>query len=340
MTGGDRLSDLLIIGAGPTGIAIGARALRAGLEILVVDRGPVAANLVDFPSDMRFFTTRDRLEIADIPFALPHDKPSRREALAYYRAVAAHYRLPLAQYEEVLEIEPSEAGFEVVTSSREGRKSRRARSVALASGYSHRPRRLGVEGEEQAWVHHRYVEPYRYFRHHVAVIGGGNSAAEAALDLWRNHVEVTVVHRRGALKDTVKYWLKPDLENRVAEGSIAAHFESDVRRFGSNTVEIEGADGAKTTLDVDAAYVLVGYEPDFELLRRAGVRVDERTLEPAVDSETCESNVPGLYVAGTLQAGRDLGRIFIENSRRHADLIVEHLLETRGAMRQGTAPTA
>ncbi|MDH3744904.1 MAG: YpdA family putative bacillithiol disulfide reductase [Acidobacteriota bacterium] len=324
MTRREPVPDLLVVGAGPTGIAIGAEVRRRGLSPLLVDRGPLAANLLGFPAYMNFFTTRDLLEIAGVPFAIPHDKPTRREALAYYRAVADKFELPVAQGEEVVAAEPTEDGFVVSTRSGAGERRRPARAVALATGYFHRPRRLCVEGEDLPWVRSRYIEPYGHFRERVVVVGGGNSAVEAALELWRNGVSVTLVHRRNEVKPTVKYWLKPDFENRVAEGSIEARFDCHVTSFGDNEVRLSGP-GGDDVLETEAVYVLIGYSPDAELERRCGVRVDPETLVPVFDPETCESNIPGLYVAGTLQSGTDLGRIFIENSREHALRIVEHL---------------
>ena len=333
----DDILDLLIVGAGPTGIAIGAEARRAGLErVLLVDRGPLCAAIVQFPVGMIFFTTRDKLEIADIPFGIPDEKPTRRQALAYYQGVARRYQLDLALYEDVLEAQRRDDDtFAVQTRGRAGERIRRARAVALATGYFDLPVTLGVPGEDRPWVHRRYLEPYPHFGQHVLVVGGGNSACEAALDLWRNGARVTLVHRHSELKPSVKYWLKPDVENRLEEGSIAAFFDTEVEAFrdapdgGGEAVLWRG--GERLRVGVDAAYVLVGYLPDVELQRRCGVRVDPQTLVPAYDPETCESNVPGLYIAGTLQAGRDTGRIFIENSRDHGPRIVGHLLRRRSA---------
>ncbi len=328
--------DLLVVGAGPTGIALGAEAKQAGLSVLLVDRGPLTANLLGFPTYMSFFTTRERLEIAGVPFSAPSEKPDRREALAYYRAVVAHHELPLALHEEVSEIRRRDGGFEVGSRGRDGdRRLRRARAVALATGYFHNPRRLGVPGEDRSWVRLRYREPYGHFGERVAVVGGGNSAAEAALDLHRNGARVTLIHRGGELKGTVKYWLKPDLENRIAEGGVEARFETEVEAFGEDGLELRSPRG-RERLPADAAYVLIGYEVDWELERRAGVEVDAATLVPAFDPETCESNVAGLYLAGTLQAGRDTGRIFIENSRDHGRKIVRHLRD-RLRPREATA---
>ena len=322
--------DLLVVGAGPTGIAVGAEARRAGLTTLVVDRGALTQNLLDFPTFMTFFTTRELLEIAGIPFAIPEEKPDRRQALAYYRAVAAHYRLPLALHEEVLAARRHGDLFRVHIRRGGEERERAARAVVLATGYFGQPKRLGVQGEDGAGVRHRYRDPYPHFGEAVIVVGGGNSAAEASLDLWRGGARVTLVHRGAGLKETVKYWLKPDLENRIAEGAIAARFDSRVVAFGDGGVEIE-RQGTRERLAADAVYVLIGYLPDAALEERCGVHVDPQTLVPACDPESCESNVPGLYIAGTLQAGRDTGRIFIENSRDHGVKIVRHLRARLGS---------
>jgi len=322
--------DLLIVGAGPTGIAVGADAVRAGLSTLLVERGALTQNLLDFPTFMTFFTTRDLLEIADIPFSVPDEKPDRRQALAYYRGVARRYALPLALHEEVLAVQRQPEGFVVRARGVAGEVERRAAAVAFATGYFGQPKRLGVEGEDLPWVHARYQDAYRHFGERVVIVGGGNSAAEAALDLWRSGAAVTLVHRGQSVKETVKYWVKPDIENRIAEGAIAARFATRVTRFSRAGVETEGPGGFEI-LPADAVYVLIGYLPDAALLARCGVRLDPETLVPAVDPETCESNVPGLYVAGTLLAGRDTGKIFIENSRDHGGRIVRHLLASRTA---------
>lgn len=320
--------DLLVVGAGPTGIAIGAEARKAGLDVLLVDRGALAASMLDFPTYMTFFTTRERLEIAGIPFAIPEDKPDRRQALAYYRAVAAHFELPLALHEEVVAIERQDGAFRIRSRRAPGfgdhTRDRWARAVAVATGYFGNPRRLGVPGEDLPHVHRRFRDAFRHAFEPVVVVGGGNSAAEAALELWRGGAEVTLVVRGEALKPTVKYWLKPDVDNRIAAGEIGARFLTRVVAFKPGGVEVAGPAGGET-LAASAAYVLIGYQPEVELLRGAGVAIDPQTLVPACDPSTCESNVPGLYIAGTLQAGRDTGRIFIENSRDHGERIVRHL---------------
>lgn len=317
--------DLLVIGAGPTGIAVGAEAGCHGLEALLVDRGGLCEAIRGYPTDLVFFTTRERLEIAGVPFAIPEAKPSRAQVLAYYREVARHHRIPLALREEVVAVESRENLFRVLTRGRRGEVVRWAQAVVLASGYFGQPRPLEVPGEDLPWVSCRYLEPYGHFGEHVVVVGGGNSAAEAALELFRWGARVTLVHRGEALKPGVKYWLKPDLENRLAAGEVRGLFQTRVLGFGVDGVEVEGPAG-RETLAADAAYVLVGYRPELELAVDAGVALEPETLVPAFDVETCESNLPGFYIAGTLQAGRFTDRIFVENSRDHAPRIVAHLL--------------
>ncbi|HEX3127965.1 MAG TPA: YpdA family putative bacillithiol disulfide reductase [Thermoanaerobaculia bacterium] len=319
--------DLLVVGAGPTGIAIGAEARRRGISVLLVDRGPVTAAIQGYPTFMEFFTTRDRLEIADIPFTIPDVKPTRQQALSYYRMVVERYGIPLALYEEAMDVRRDGEEFVVSSVARSGPLERRARAVAFATGYFGNPRRLGVPGEDLPWVSARYKEPYPHFNQDVVIVGAGNTAAEAALDLWRNGARVKLVHRGPHVKPGVKYWVKPDIENRIEEGSIEAYFNTLVREFRDDrTVVVEGPEGLEI-LPADAVYVLVGYTPEVDLLRRAGVRIDSQSLEPAYDPKTCESNVPGIYVAGTIQAGARTDRIFIENSRDHGPLIVAHLAE-------------
>lgn len=325
MTAAGEPVDLLVVGAGPTGIAVGAEATRAGLSTRLVDRGPLVAALVDFPAEMEFFTTRERLEIAGVPFPLPEEKPNRRQAIAYYQAVAAKYDLPLALGQEVTAIVPDGGGFSVRARDRDGRPvEHRARAVAVATGYFSNPLKLGVRGEDLPWVRSRYREPWPHFGESVVVIGAGNSGAEAALDLMRHGARVTLVHRGPAPKATIKYWLRPDLENRIAEGSIAARFGARVEAFEPHAVRIT-VDGRSESIPADAAYVLIGYAPDPSLLVAAGVTVDPESLVPRFDEATCETDVPGLYVAGTVQAGRETHRIFIENSREHAPRLVAHL---------------
>lgn len=341
----DHLFDLLVVGAGPTGIAIGAEAMKHGLDVLLLDRGPLTASLQDYPVYMSFFTTRDLLEIAGIPFAIPEDKPNRRQALVYYRSVVGIYDIPVSQHEDVVDVvREGEDLFRVETRRLDGAGEwvpfvRRAKAVALSTGYFANPRRLDVPGVDLPWVHTRYREPYQHWGQKVVIVGGGNSAAEAALELWRNEVDVTLVHRRDRIKKTVKYWVKPDLENRIAEGSIDARFESEVRAFHPGVVEIEHLPTGETErLPADAVYVLIGYHPDVGFARSCGVEIDPESLRPTFDPDTCESNVPGLYAAGTLQAGKYTGQIFIENTRDHGEKIVGHLLRRWGRVESVEQP--
>ncbi|MGH9465696.1 MAG: YpdA family putative bacillithiol disulfide reductase [Thermoanaerobaculia bacterium] len=330
MRGAATSLDLLVVGAGPTGIAVGAEARAAGLSVLLVDRGPLTANLLEMPVYMRFFTTRDKLEIADVPFTSADDKPDLRQALVYYRAVVERHELPLALHEEVLAVEAQSAGFAVRARSRQGESVRLARAVVVATGYFGTPRRLGMPGEERPWVRQRYREPYRHSNERVVLVGGGNSVCEAALELWRAGARVTLVVRRSELKPSIKYWLKPDIENRIEEGSVSALFQTTVESFGDRVVAVRGP-GGRQTLAAEAAYVLIGYDTDAALLRRCGIEVDPDTLAPTFGEATCETNVLGLYVAGTVQSGRDTNHIFIENSRDHGQRIVRHLVARRFA---------
>lgn len=325
-----RIWDLIVIGAGPTGIAVGAEARRAGLDALLIDRGPLTANLLEFPTFMQFFTTRDRLEVAGVPFTVPEAHPTLRQALVYYRAVAQMFDLRLALYEEVTAATRRDGVFVVHSEGARGQgapRERRARAVVAATGYFRTPKTLGVPGEDLPWVHRRYRDPYRHFGERVVIVGGGNSAVETALELWRAGVDVTVVHRGEQVRDTVKYWIRPDFENRVREGSIRALYGRRVQAFEDSHELLLAADGSGSPerIGADTALVLIGYRPDAELLRRCGVQVDEASFVPTYDAESCETNVPGLYVAGTLQSGLDTHRIFIDNSREHAPRIVDHI---------------
>jgi len=322
--GEERDFDVLVIGAGPTGIAVGAEARQAGLSCLVVDKGPLLSNVLEFPTFMQFFTTRDRMEIGGVPFSIPDDKPDRRQALVYYRAVVRHHRIAVSAHEEVVAVERGEGGFTVTTRHRLGERRYRAGSVVVATGYFGYPRRLGVEGEDQDWVHARYVEPMLHFQEHVVLVGAGNSTCEAALELWRHGVDVTIIHRGATIKPTVKYWVRPDVENRIAEGSIAASFETTVERFGDRVVHARRR-GEAVEIAADAAYVLIGYAPNAGLLRSCGVEVSVEELIPDFDAATGETNVPGLYVAGAVQSGVHTNRIFIDNSRDHGSAIVAHI---------------
>lgn len=321
--------DLLVVGAGPTGIAVGCEAVRAGLSVKLFDRGALTNSFLHYPTYLTFFTTRDRMEIAGIPLSIPEEKANRQQALAYYRAVAARFNLPLALHEEVLEARRAADGTFCISTRKERLAfTYWARAVVFATGYFDNPLKLDISGMHAKWVKSLFRESYPHFGQHVIIVGGGNSACKTALDLWRNGARVTMVVRDQKFHESVKYWILPDVENRVREGSITTHMGSVVAEFsddprGARVRRLDG--GNEIFVAADAAYVLIGYRPDDTLLRNCGVEVDPKTLVPRFDPATCETNVPGLYVAGTVQAGLDTDRVFIDNSRNHGARIVEHL---------------
>jgi thioredoxin reductase (NADPH) len=326
--------DVLIVGAGPSGLAAAIAARQHGLDALVVEKGVLVNAIYRFPVYMVFFTTPELLEIGGLPLVTPFDKPTRLEALRYYRRVVDTYGLPIADHEEVLEIEREAQGgsagalFAVTTRTAGSTRVRHARAVVLAIGYYDRPNLLGVPGEDLPHVSHYYEEAHPFYRRRVVIVGGRNSAAEAALDLFRAGARVTLVHRQAALGDSIKYWVRPDIENRIKEGSIAARFESRVVEIRPTAVVIE-RDGAREELPAEAVLLLTGYHADVELMTRAGITCDPETLAPALDPDTFETNVPNLFVAGGAIAGRQTGNIFIENGRFHGERIIKVLAERR-----------
>jgi thioredoxin reductase (NADPH) len=322
----DALYDVLVIGAGPTGLACAIDAQRAGFSVVVVDKGCLCNSLFHYPSHMTFFTTPELLEIGSMPFSSPNQKPNRNEALEYYRKVAEHYNLNVLQYHAVDGVEGLDGDFTVATTDRFGRKvSLRARKLIVATGYYDLPNYLGIPGEELSKVEHYYNEPHPYFGLKVLVIGGKNSAAIAALDLWRHGAQVTLVHRGEALHRHIKYWIKPDIENRIKNGEIAAYFSSSVESISEDAVTLKTQEGEVTVAN-DFVFALTGYHPDFGFLERLGVRLDEENDRcPVCDPTSLESNVPGIYLAGVIVAGERTNEIFIENGRFHGKQIADSL---------------
>ena len=321
--------DLFIVGAGPSGLATAIAAKQAGLEYALVEKGVLVDAIFRFPTYMVFFTTPELLEIGGLPLVTPYEKPTRLEALRYYRRVTETYGLEIAFHERVMAIDREDGAFAVASedvASRTGTRIRHARAVVLATGYYDHPNRLGIPGENLPHVSHYYREAHPHYRQHVVVVGGKNSAAEAALELYRAGARVTLVHRRPALSDSIKYWVKPDIENRIKAGAIEARFETCVVEIRPGAVVVE-QHGTRDEIPANAVFLLTGYRPDVELMRRAGIRVDEETLAPEVNSETFETNVPNLFVAGGAIAGRNTGHIFIENGRFHGERIVQVLAE-------------
>jgi len=322
----DSIFDLLVVGAGPTGLVCAIEAQKAGLRVVVVDKGCVCNSLFHYPSHMTFFTTPELLEIGDIPFPSPNPKPTRNEALQYYRLVAAHYRLDIRQYHRVEKVTGSDGGFSVHTLDRFGRVALlEARKMAIATGYYDLPNYIGVLGESLSKVHHYYFDSHPFFGMDVMVVGGKNSAAIAALELWRSGARVTLVHRDAELHRHVKYWIKPDIENRIKNGEIKAYFHSRVVEITLDTVVIETPQG-RETLKNDFVFAMTGYYPDFEFLEGLGIRFKGEDRQPICNPETLESNVPGIYLAGVIVAGSRTNEIFIENGRFHGRQIAAALM--------------
>jgi thioredoxin reductase (NADPH) len=329
--------DVLIIGAGPSGLATAIAAKQRGLDYVIVEKGVLVDAIYRFPVHMVFFTTPELLEIGGLPLTSPNDKPTRLEALRYYRRVVDTFGLQVSFHEEVTEIEPPHtagAGFSrtdgaFTVTSRDTRgttRVRHARAVVMAIGYYDHPNYLGVPGEDLPHVSHYYDDAHPQYRQRVVIVGGKNSAAEAALELFRGGAHVTMVHRRSALGDSIKYWVKPDIENRIKEGSIAARFDARVVDITPAMVRIE-RDGAVEEIPAEAVYLLTGYHADVDLMSGAGVRIDPVTLAPDFNKETFETNVPNLFVAGGAIAGRQTGTIFIENGRFHGEKIIAVLAD-------------
>ncbi len=321
---------VLVVGAGPTGLACAIELKRAGVEALVVEKGCLLNSIYHYPTHMTFFTTPELLEIGDIPFTCLGEKPTRLEALKYYRGVARHYRLRIHQYERVERIEGEDGNFRAHTLDRYGgARCYEAQKIVLATGYYDRPNLLGVPGEDLPKVSHYYKEPHPYFDSDVAVVGGRNSAAIAALELHRAGARVTLIHRGEGLSEHVKYWIRPDLENRIRQGEIRAHFRSRVLEIRPDSILIATPEG-ELRLANDFVLAMTGYRPDLELLASLGIRLEEATQRPRTDPESFQSERPGIYLAGVVVAGMHTNEIFIENGRFHGRQIARHIAARLG----------
>ncbi len=322
--------DVIIIGGGPTGLACAIEAQRAGLNYLVLEKGCLVNSLYHYPTQMIFFTTPELLEIGALPFVCEREKPNRIEALKYYRRVADTYHLQVNQYEKVVKVTGSDGEFLVETELQATAEQRfyQARKLIVSIGYYDQPNRMGIPGEELPKVSHYYKDAHPYYNRDVAVIGAGNSAALAALDLHRHGARVTLIHRGAALKPTIKYWILPDIENRLKAGEVKVHFHSIVSAIQETTIGIRNlATGAQTELPNDFVFALTGYHVDNDFLQSLGIAIDPVTWKPHFDAETLESNVAGIYLAGVTIGGKDTGRIFIENGRFHGGQIISALRE-------------
>jgi thioredoxin reductase (NADPH) len=318
--------DLLVIGGGPCGLAAAISAQQAGLSAVVIEAESVVSTIAHYPTYVRFFSTAEKLSLGGLPFIIATEKPTRRDALAYYRAVVKHFGVHLRQYERVNSIERKGDEFLVRSTLRSGeRKETKAKAVVVATGYFGSPNYLRVPGEELPLVSHVYREGHEAFDQDVVVVGGGNSAAEAALDLWRSGARVTLVHFGPTFDKKIKPWVLPDFVNRMKEGSIAARWGARVTRIESDAVVIEGPNGEER-LPATFVYVMTGFAPNVDLLREVGVPIDEQTGIPSHDAATLETAVPGIFIAGVVVAGYDANKVFIENGRYHGDKIVARIL--------------
>ena len=317
--------DIICIGAGPTGLACAIEAKRAGMKPLVIDKGCLCNSIFHYPVNMVFFTTPELLEIGDLPLISAAEKPVRVEALKYYRKAAEHYELDLRLFERVLRVDGHDGDFTVVTQAEKGIQERyTSRKIAVATGYYDLPNVMGIPGEDLPHVSHYYTEPFEFWNQDVVVIGGKNSAAETALDLYRNGVRVTLVHRHAELGASIKYWVRPDIENRIKAGQVKALFETRVKEITRDEVVVQNGSGEKR-LPAKQVFALTGYHPDYAFIESLGVRLDPDTRKPALAPNTLESNVPGIHLAGVVIGGRHTGDIFIENGRFHGKQIIDAL---------------
>jgi thioredoxin reductase (NADPH) len=315
--------DAIVIGAGPTGLACGIELKRRGLTAMIIDKGCVVNSLYNYPTHMTFFTTPELLEIGDIPMTSMYEKPTRTEALKYYRRVAEHYKLDIHQYERVNAIEGQDGTFVVPTTDRFGtRHCYQTKKIVVATGYYDVPNLLGVPGENLPKVIHYYKEPHPYYNHDVLVVGAKNSAAIAALELFWTGARVTLAHRGAAIHKHVKYWIKPNIENRIKNAEIKAYFNSSVTEILPASVRMKTPEGEKE-IPNDFVFAMVGYSPDLTFLNANGIVLEHETLKPRTDPKTLESDRKGVFLAGVIVAGMHTNEIFIENGRFHGRQIAD-----------------
>lgn len=321
------LYDVVIVGGGPCGLACGIEAEANNLSYLILEKGNITESIRRYPVSMTFFSTAEMLEIGKVPFVSLNMRPNRVEALKYYRRVVQHFDLNLQLFSEVLDIAQHDSqSFKVTTSKGEVL----AKNVILATGYYDVPRKINVPGEDLPHVSHYFDEPFRYTNTKVVVVGGANSAIETALDLYRNGAEVTLVHQFSTLDKTAKYWIVPDMENRIKEGAIHAIFDAKVTSIEADKVWVQQHGKAEVQeLSADFVFLMTGYRPDADFLRRVGVNLQGDALIPEMNKDTFETNVKGVYVAGSVVGGEETAKIFIENGREHGKTIIEHIVKTR-----------
>ena len=321
--------DVAIIGGGPSGLATAIECTKNDLSYVVIEKGSLVDAIRRFPINMVFFTTPNLLEIGELPLVCSREKPTRLEALKYYRRAAEYYRLRTKLYARVDAVRRINGHFQVENSFTRGQVGTpellTARKLVVATGYYDNPNYLGIPGEDLPKASHYYVEAHPYYGLDVAVIGGGNSAAETALDLFRSGVKVRLIHRNKEMSTHIKYWVRPDINNRISRGEIEAHLETEVEAILPDKLELKNKKGERYTIPNDAVLALTGYRPDYTFLESMGITIDNESGKPHTDPETCETNVSGIYLAGGIVAGRQTNKIFIENGRFHGQKIVKHL---------------
>lgn len=316
--------DILIIGGGPIGLNCALEAKRNNLSYLIIEKGTIVNSLYHYPLYMRFFSTADKLEIAGIPFISAAPKPGRQEALEYYQGIARQKEINIHLYEKVLHITKKDGIFEIETS----KSKYRAKNVIISTGFYDIPNLMDIPGEHLPKVKHYYTEPYPYARQKIVVVGSSNSSVDAALETYRKGAEVTMIIRHSEISGNVKYWVKPDIENRIAEGSIKAHFNSQLLEVREHSVIFKNEKGEISEIENDFVLAMTGYLPDFDFLKNSGIELQGDCLNPLYDPETMETNVKNLYLAGVVCGGKDTHLWFIENSRVHAEMIVQHIVSS------------
>ena len=324
------LYDIIIIGGGPTGLACAIEAQRAGLKYLVIEKGCLVNSLYHYPTQMIFFTTPELLEIGDLPFVCEREKPNRIEALKYYRRVADTYGLHVNQYEKVVKVTGRDGDFHAATELQQTGEARsyRARKLIISIGYYDQPNVMKIPGENLPKVSHYYKDAHPYYNRDVAVIGAGNSAALTALDLYRHGARVTLIHRGAALKPTIKYWILPDIQNRIENNEVKAYFKTIITEITETSLRTRHLEtDEECELPNDFVFAMTGYHVDNNFLQSMEIAIDPATWKPHFDAETLESNIAGIYLAGVTIAGKDTGKVFIENGRFHGRQIIKALRE-------------
>lgn len=314
--------DILIIGAGPIGLNCALEAEKKKLTYVIIEKGTIVNSLYNYPLYMKFFSTADKLEIAEIPFISAAPKPGRQEALEYYQGIARQKNLNIRLYEKVIQVSKNEEIFHVKTS----KSQCFAKNVIIATGFYDIPNLMNIPGEQLSKVKHYYTEPYLYARQKIVVVGSSNSSVDAALETYRKGADVTMIIRSPVISDNVKYWVKPDIENRIAEGSVKAFFNAELTEIKENSVIFKDAAGTINEIENDFVLAMTGYLPDFDFLKNSGIELKGECLNPTYSPETMETNIPDLYLAGVVCGGKDTHLWFIENSRIHAEMIVNNIL--------------